>query len=164
MIILPMTLLVVVYGFAYFSKTQMGMEIMERSETIDSNYSGDSRSGTIRIYRGFWVQATMPIVPKILGVGLGGTDDVIDDSPLSWMFYNEHYVNNASGFLIAFGYVGTFLLMIYIISLCSRERTGSIMIIAAFVCLCFLESFMFDSRMLLYIIIPYAYNLKLNNK
>ena len=113
MIILPMTLLVVVYGFAYFSNTQMGMDIMERSETIDSNYSGDSRSGTIRIYRGFWVQATMPIVPKILGVGLGGTDDVIDDSPLFWMFYNEHYVNNASGFLIAFGYVGTFLLMIY---------------------------------------------------
>lgn len=164
MIILPMTLLVVVYGFAYFSKTQMGMEIMERSETIDANYSGDSRSGTIRIYRGFWVQATMPIVPKILGAGLGGTDDVIDDSPLFWMFYNEHYVNNASGFLIAFGYVGTFLLMMYIISLCNRERTGSIMIIAAFVCLCFLESFMFDSRMLLYIIIPYAYNLKLNNK
>lgn len=164
MVVLPLTIIIVFYGLAYFSKTEMGTEVMDRYETIDANYSGDSRSGTIRIYRGFWVQATMPIITQVLGVGLGGTNDVIDKSPLALMFYDEYYVNNASGFLIAFGYIGTILFLLYIISLCNRKNTGSVMIISAFVCLCFLESFLFDSRMLLYIIIPYAYNLKLINK
>lgn len=158
MIVFPLSLLIIVYGFTFFSNTKMGMEVMERSETIDANYSGDSRSGTIRIYRGFWVQATMPFFTQLFGVGLGGTNDVIDESPLFWMFYNEHYVNNASGFLIAFGYIGTFFLVLYIFSLCNKRETGSVMIIASFICLCFLESFMCDSRMLLFLILPYAYS------
>lgn len=162
MVIFPISFILIIYGFTYLSNTQIGTEVLERAETIDANYTGDAMSATIRIYRGFWVQLTMPIIAKVFGVGLGGADAVIDKSPFNYMFNNEHYLNNASGFLIAFGFIGTILLLMYVLSLCRRFETGSIMVVAAFICLCFLESFMMDSRMLLYLIIPYAYTVKKN--
>ena len=155
-IILPFAAILIVYSFTYFSNSELGEQVLSRTEQLDPNYIGDSRSGTIRIYRGFWVYASMPSYLKVFGVGLGGVNSVIDNSPLSWSFENEHYVNNVSCFLMAFGYIGVFLLVIFLFSLCSRKEPGSIALIVAFICLGLMESFICDSRMLLYLLLPYA--------
>ena len=155
-IILPFAAIIIIYGFTYFSNSEMGEQVLSRTEQLDPNYSGDSQSGTIRIYRGFWVYSSMPTILKFFGVGLGGVNSVIDNSPLSWSFVNEHYVNNVSCFLMAFGYIGVFLLVLFLISLCSKNESGSIALIAAFICLGLMESFLCDSRMLLYLLLPYA--------
>ena len=155
-IVLPIVAFIIIYGFDYISKTDIGSEVLERTEQLDADYSGDKHSGTIRIYRGLWVYATMAPVLKVFGVGLGGVNDIIDNSPLSWSFAEDHYVNNASLFLMAFGYIGCALLLLFLVSLCSRAVPGTIYIIVAFVVLCFMESFTFDSRMLLYLLLPFA--------
>ena len=155
-IILPFAAIIIFYGFTYFSNSEMGEQVLSRTEQLDPNYSGDSQSGTIRIFRGFWVYSSMPTILKFFGVGLGGVNGVIDNSPLSWSFVNEHYVNNVSCFLMAFGYIGVFLLVLFLISLCSKNEPGSIALIAAFICLGLMESFLFDSRMLLYLLLPYS--------
>lgn len=155
-IILPFAAILIVYSFTYFSNSELGEQVLSRTEQLDPNYIGDSRSGTVRIYRGFWVYASMPSYLKVFGVGLGGVNSVIDNSPLSWSFENEHYVNNVSCFLMAFGYIGVFLLVIFLFSLCSRKEPGSITLIVAFICLGLMESFLCDSRMLLYLLLPYA--------
>lgn len=155
-IILPFVAIIIFYGFTYFSNSEIGEEVLSRTEQLDPNYTGDSLSGSVRIYRGFWVYASMPSYLKVFGVGLGGVNSVIDNSPLRWSFVNEHYVNNVSCFLMAFGYIGVFLLVIFLFSLCSRKESGSIALIVAFICLGLMESFICDSRMLQYLLLPYA--------
>lgn len=155
-IVLPLVVFLLIYGIDYISKTDIGSEVLERSEQLDADYSGDKHSGTIRIYRGLWVYATMDPVLKVFGVGLGGVNDVIDNSPLNWSFAEDHYVNNASLFMMAYGYIGCALLLLFLVGLCSKSVPGTIYIIVAFVVLCFMESFTFDSRMLLYLLLPFA--------
>lgn len=162
-VILPISVFIVVYGYAYFINTEIGAEVMERTEQLDANYSGDHVSGTVRIYRGFWVHRTMGPLMKIFGVGLGGVNDVIDNSPLSWSFGDDHYVNNASAFMMAFGYIGCILLLCFLFSLCSKQKSGTIYIIAAFITLSLMESFSFDSRMLMYLLLPHMLSVSNNN-
>lgn len=155
-VILPFAAIIIMYSFTYFSNTESGEQVLSRAEQLDPNYTGDSRSGTFRIYRGFWVYESMPSYLKVFGVGIGGVISVIDNSPFSWSFVNEHYVNNVSCFLMAFGYIGVFLLVIFLFSLCSKKESGSIALIVAFICLGLMESFICDSRMLLYLLLPYT--------
>ena len=150
-LILPLSLLIVYYGFTFFSQTEKGAEVLDRQEQLSSDYERTSSSGTIRIYRGFYVQAEMPLVCQVFGVGLGGSEDIIDHSSVKWMFFNEHYLNNASGFLISFGYLGTLLFLVFLFSQLSKKNKECLLLIVAFIVLCLMESFMFDCRMLLYI-------------
>lgn len=155
-IIIPMSGIFLFFAYRAFSNSDMGAGVLERAETLDPNYSGGSRSASVRIYRGFMVYETISPIAKALGVGLGGANDIIDNSPVNWMFRDDHYLNNASGFLISFGYIGTCILLFFLFSLCTRKKSGSVVAIAAFLCLGFMESFLFDSRMLLYVMLPYA--------
>lgn len=150
LLVIPLSLFVAYQGYTVFSQTEQGAALLDRQEELSSDYDRTDSSGTIRIFRGFFVQEEMTPFTKIFGVGQGGANDIIDHSSVKWMFFNEHYLNNASGFLISYGYIGTLLFLLFLFSQYNKQNKGSLMLIVAFIVLCFIESFMCDSRMLLY--------------
>lgn len=158
-IVIPAATIALLIAIPRLAATDQGQEILERQETMAVDYAGDSRSATIRLYRGFFVYSEAPLIVKALGVGLGGADDVIDHSAFNWMFYNEHYLNNASGLLISYGVVGTILFLLFLFTLRNKKEKGVYTALGAFIVLCFMESFMFDTRMLLYLCVIYACSL-----
>lgn len=155
----PLVAIVLFVALPKLLATDQGQDLLERQETMDVDYAGDSRSATIRIYRGFFVYGEAPTSVKTLGVGVGGADDVIDHSAFKWMFFNEHYLNNASGFLISYGWVGTFLFLLFLFRFRGNKEKGRFVALGAFLVLSFMERFMFDTRMLLYLCAIYACSL-----
>lgn len=158
-IVIPLVFVGLLYTLPRLAESEQGQEILERQKTMEMDYSGESRSATIRIYRGFFVYGDAPAVVKILGVGLGGADDVIDKSSYNWMFFKEHYLNNASGLLISYGVLGTILFLLFLFSFRIKKEKGTNLALWGFIILCFMESFMFDTRMLLYLCAIYACSL-----
>lgn len=150
--ILPLLVGVIYYGYGLFSVTEEGEKVLDRIEQLEVDQDRVS-SGMIRIHRGFFVYKDMSLETKTFGVGAGGADYMIDNSRFHWMFAseNDHYLNNASFFLIAYGLIGTFLFLLFLIDILKKKRFLSIVIVASFFTLCFMESFVFETRMLLYI-------------
>lgn len=151
-LVLPLILCTLYFGYGFFSTSEEGEEVLERIEQLNVEQDRVS-SGLIRIYRGFFVFEEMPIEAKIFGVGAGGVDYMIDNSRYHWMFLSEkdHYLNNASFFLMAYGYIGTFFFILFLIDILMKNSFLSIIIVAAFITLSLMESFVFETRMLLYI-------------
>lgn len=108
--------ILIIGGFILFNKvseTDQGQRLLDRQEEIQYKASDRISSGTMRIYRGYFVYGDMPLVLKILGVGTSGTDNAIEESTYFWMFGKEKYINNVQKILIGTGFVGLVLFLIY---------------------------------------------------
>lgn len=159
-LITPLVILLIIYSFNYIISTEQGAKILERTEELDAN-SDRVSSGTMRIYRGYYVFEDMSLFLKTTGVGTGATSDVIDDSSVKWMFHSfEHYLNNAQILLIAYGVLGTFFFMFHIFYLIRYNTGEGKFLIIAFLGLSFIESFWGGSKMLLYIAISFLLSQK----
>jgi hypothetical protein len=150
--ILPLAAAAIYIGYGYVSTSEEGEKTLQRVEQLDVEQDRVS-SGMIRLYRGFFVFDEMPIEAKVFGVGAGGADYMIDNSVYHWMFASEedHYLNNSSFFLIAYGYIGTLLFLLFLIDIIKRKHFLSTVIVAGYITLSLMESFVFETRMLLYI-------------
>ena len=103
----------------------------------------------------------MNVIQQVLGVGTGGSIDVIDNSPYRVMFFEgEHYLNNIQMFLIGFGLVGTFLFAIHYFKLFKRNSLVGQLVLIAFLSNCFLESFFMTSKMILFMVIAFLAKLE----
>ena len=89
-IILPVMIIFVVQAFGIVSSTEKGSKLLDRTEELDGEQDKIS-SGAMRIYRGFIVYSNMTLSQQVTGVGSGVTIDVIDNSPVNWMFYDSEY-------------------------------------------------------------------------
>lgn len=159
-VLIPISTIIILGGIFILSRTDAGQELLERTEELNADVSQVS-SGTMRVYRGFWVYADQRPVVKLFGIGYGGKDDAIDHSRFSWMFQdNERYINNASVLLLCYGIIGTLLFFMFLIRICKRNSFGAFLLVSVFVVLCFMEAFWGDTRMLLYIAIPIIMKLR----
>lgn len=149
--IVPLSAFLAFQIYSVFSQSEQGAAVLDRQEEMSIDYERINSSGTVRIYRGFFVLEDTPFLVKMFGVGQGGANDVIDHSTVKWMFNNEHYLNNTSGFILSYGYIGTLIFLLFLLFLYNKNNKDSLMLIVGFIVLCFLEDFMCDSRMLLYI-------------
>lgn len=151
---------VAIYGINYLLSTEIGTSLMDRSSELETG--GDyERSGTIRIFRGFYVFGAMDVLQQIFGVGTGGSIDVIENSPYFIMFFdNERYLNNFQMLLIGFGIVGTILFLNHYRKLYQGNELSGKLVLVAFFSLCFLESFFLTSKMILFFAIAYLYKNK----
>lgn len=146
---------IAVYAINYIISTEMGISLMNRSSELQSG--GDyERSGTIRIFRGFYVYGTMDLLQQIFGVGTGGSIDVIESSPYFIMFFgSERYLNNLQMLLIGFGLIGTLLFFVHYYKLYRGNNLSGKLTLIAFLSLCFLESFFLTSKMILFFVIAF---------
>ncbi len=154
------SIIIGIFLFQKIMNTQIGENLMRRTTELDAE--GDyERSGTIRIFRGFYVYSAMNVIQQVLGVGTGGSIDVIDNSPYRVMFFEgEHYLNNIQMFLIGFGLVGTFLFAIHYFKLFKRNSLVGQLVLIAFLSNCFLESFFMTSKMILFMVIAFLAKLE----
>jgi len=139
-------------GITYIQSTSKGSELLSRTEEL--SYDGSQRisSGTMRIFRGYYVFDAMPQTQKIAGVGSGYCSNVIEDSSSFWMFSgSERYINNIQELLIAYGIIGTFLFLLHLFGLYKYSWHYGRMLIIAFLGLCFIEQFWLGPKMFLYL-------------
>lgn len=157
----------VLVGYFVISKlmdTEIGASLFNRVSEIDAE--GDyERSGTIRIFRGFYVFSGMDSLLQLLGVGTGGSVDVIDNSKYLVMFFdNERYLNNIQMLLIGFGIIGTILFSGHIVRLYRKNALSGKLVLAAFIAICFLESFFMTSKMILFMTIAFLSKVEYDKK
>jgi len=157
----------VLVGYFVITKlmdTEIGAALFNRVSEIDAE--GDyERSGTIRIFRGFYVFSGMDPLLQLFGVGTGGSVDVIDNSKYLVMFFdNERYLNNIQMLLIGFGIIGTILFSGHIVRLYRKNALSGKLVLAAFIAICFLESFFMTSKMILFMTIAFLSKLEYDKK
>ena len=155
---------VAVYAINYVLSTEIGISLMNRSTELQGD--GDyERSGTIRIFRGFYVYGAMDLLQQIFGVGTGGSIDVIENSPYFIMFFgSERYLNNLQMLLIGFGLIGTILFFVHYYKLYRGNNLSGKLTLVAFLSLCFLESFFLTSKMILFLVIAFLCKKEKTNK
>lgn len=143
------------YLIMRLADTEVGASMMNRVSEIDAK--GDyERSGTIRIFRGFYVFGGMPFILQLFGVGTGGSIDVIDNSQYLIMFFGtERYLNNIQTLLIGYGIIGTILFGLHFVRLYKDNTLSGRLVLVAFLSICFLESFFMTSKMILFMIIAF---------
>lgn len=154
LIIIPFCVVISIVAYNKLSSTEVGDELLSRTSELE--IEGDRvSSGTIRLYRGYFVYFSAEPIVQILGAGLGGKDDVIDNSPYSWMFRSdEHYLNTIQLLLISYGVVGAVLFFIFLFGLIKGNSFGGKLVILAFIVLSAMESVFCSPKMLIYISIP----------
>ncbi len=154
-IILPVMIIFVVQAFGIVSSTEKGSKLLDRTEELDGEQDKIS-SGAMRIYRGFIVYSNMTLSQQVTGVGSGVTIDVIDNSPVNWMFYDsEYYLNNVQTLLIGYGLIGTVVFLFFLLFLGRSNNYIAKFFIILFIGLSFIESLWGSARMLLYLSIPF---------
>lgn len=162
-VVFPASMFIVVFGFNYLSNTESGSQMLDRMDELSLDYERVS-SGTVRVFRGFFVYDDMSTKDQLIGVGAGGIEYAVDNSNFRWMFeQSERYLNNASAFLVAYGIIGTLLFFFFLLQLCDKKQIGSILLVLAFIGLSMMESFFCNTRMLLYLGLAsrFKYNTKL---
>lgn len=148
---------IAIYGVSYMLSTDIGNSMLNRTTELEAGGDYD-RSGTIRIFRGFYVYGAMDFLQQLFGVGAGGSIDVIENSPFFIMFFGtERYLNNMQMLLIGFGLFGTILFFIHFFKLYKGNMLSGKLSLIAFLSLCFLESFFLTSKMVLFFVIAYLY-------
>lgn len=148
------SLAVILYN--QLASTEIGQSFSNRSSEFDSGASYE-RSGVIRVIRGFLVYGAEDDMQQLLGVGTGGSIDIIDNSPYKYMFFGvERYLNNVQMLLVGFGIIGAFLYLLHLFKLYNRNSVSARLVLIAFIGISFLESFFFNSKMALYMAFVFA--------
>lgn len=139
-----------IFAFQEMASTDIGQSLMRR--TVELEVGGNyNNSGTIRIFRGFYVYGAMYFVQQLFGVGTGGSVQAIEESPYLVMFYdNERYLNNVQMLLVGFGVIGTLLFLGHLLKLYKSNTLSGKLVLIGFLSICFLESFFMTSKMILY--------------
>lgn len=156
-IILPLVSILALLVFINYSNTEKGAAVVDRAAQLDPNGYNEVSSGIIRVYRGYMVYETLDLSAQLMGVGVGGADDAIDNSSYNWMFEEgEHYLNNIQTLLIGYGVIGTFIFMLFLFSMTQTKSFVSVLFVVAFLTTSLLESFFCAYRMLFFLSIPFV--------
>ena len=144
---------VVTGGLLFFSTTQNGEEMLERTSEL-STTNMERHSGFVRVYRGYilWNELSDPL--KVLGVGKD-TGPVFENSSFKWMFFseNDRFLNGIQSVLICNGIIGLIIILvffyrIYKFSAIDIYRRA---LLYSFLILMFMESIFNSSYMVFYL-------------
>lgn len=132
---LKMALLVIpaMVGVLYvYISSEMGQEMMSRSETLSSDYvnsGGTSRSAYLRIYRGFAVYDQYGTIEKVLGNDNNHYFFSKAMSSSAAMFFedeNDTYLNTLQSFLLYTGLVGIIFFVLIFIEIWKKSYGGGV--------------------------------------
>lgn len=156
-VILPLVSILALVFFISYSNTEKGAAVVDRAVQLNPNNNNELSSGIIRVYRGYMVYDTLDLPAQLLGVGVGGANDAIDNSSYNWMFEEgDHYLNNIQTLLIGYGIIGTFIFMLFLLSMIRTKSFVSVLFVVAFLSTSLLESYFCAYRMLFFLGIPFV--------
>lgn len=144
-----------IIGIFLFSRTEMGASMIERQSEMSIENEGGSRSGFMRVYRGFMLFDEYDLIHKIIG---NDNDREIARATMSSAISNEFgdnqdtFFNGASYCLLRTGVIGFLLLFGFLISIYKNNSPQGKAIILSFIILMFLEAVFFANNMLLFLI------------
>ena len=162
-LLIPLVSICALFMFDVVAKTDFGKDLLERQQELEVGKTKWVSSGNIRISRGFLVFSEESAKDKLIGVGTGGTENIVEQSSYYWMFRNETYMNLAQSLLIGYGIIGTILFLIHILLLLRINTFEGRGVIVVFIGLAFIEAFLFSSKMLLYTAFAYQFQKSLSN-
>lgn len=153
-IFIPLLLVILFVAYPAISKSEKGEKLLNRTEELNSSQDRVS-SGMIRIFRGYFVYSSMPLLLTITGVGSATSVDAIEGSRYFWMFYQEErYLNTAQTLLIGYGLIGFLFYMLFLRQLfCSTNYIVKLFVLV-FIVLSLIESFWGNSKMFILLLIP----------
>lgn len=160
-LVYPIIIIIITNLFFFISEIELGQGLLERVNELALNDSARISSGTMRIYRGYYVFDEMPFFEKIFGVGVGNVQTVALNSSVVSMFVEgdgtKPMLNVIQVLLVGYGIIGTFLFLIHILYLAVKNSYYGTFIVIAFICLTFMEFFFCSGKMLFYITLSYGF-------
>lgn len=153
-----------IIGAGVFMKTEMAGELLERQSEMSIDYTGGSRSGFMRLWRGYYVYAEMPTSRKIIGLN---NDDLLRQYEQRSLFSEtfssdtDRFYNGMGMLLTRQGLVGLFLFLVLLGSIWKKTNQAGKLIIICFFSYMLMESVYLNNRMALYLILSWCL---LNNK
>ncbi len=141
-----------------FLRTNVASEMLERTSEMSIEYEGGSRSGFMRLWRGYYVYSEMPLQKQIIGLN---NPDLLKEYEARTVFSGtfaegDRYYNGMSTLLTRQGIIGFVLFLFLVISLWKRTYRPGHIIIACFICYMLMESVYFNSRMAFYLIFAWC--------
>ena len=125
-------LLIGLVGY-YYINSDIGGMLLERRSELDSVYEGGSRSGFLRVWRGFYVYGDYSFIEKIIGCPNGVTQlSHVYTSGMQMIDSAELYFNAFQKILLNTGIIGLGIFVFIIIrlwrgnSVCGKALLGSL--------------------------------------
>lgn len=157
-------LLVMLLSFIFYSVGILETPIERISSIFAVSQGGTlARSSTgMRVYRGFALFAALPLLYKIIGVGLGNLGNFVVENNIYTnfdYFYTSlnqfEYVNGISGVLLSSGIIGAFYFIKYFCSLYRNTENPYTLIFLQFTLLLFGGGGFFSMTTVLYLSLVY---------
>lgn len=150
-------LLLIVVGYVYLN-TSIGDRLSGRKTELSFEYEGGSRSGFMRLYRGFYVFDTYSTHDKIFGND--NNQDIISHIMHSDVYdtfgeRNDTFFNGYQYCLLRTGFIGLLILVVLIIRTVKNNSLCGKSIILSFACLMAVEAMFFGNNMILFLILSY---------
>lgn len=141
-------------AFYMFINSEMGAGVLERSTELSSEYEGGSRSGFLRLWRGYYVFEDYSFREQLFGVT---NQNVILEhvyhSGMSFGIRAELYFNGFQDILLYTGYVGLIIFVIVLRYLWKGNTLCGKAIIGTFVALMLVENIYFSNVMLVHLLL-----------
>ena len=154
-LVLSMTIILTPIMLHLYLKSDSGAELIGRTSEISGQV--DNNSGFVRVWRGYYVFASMSETQKIFGIGNDTNIRNTINNTFIRNYFNENeiYVNTFQSFLIRTGCIGAFLFILTLLNLWKRNSFSSKAILTIMFALSFVASFFLSFVMILFMIIPY---------
>ena len=156
--------------FSLFSDNEVFMRLLERTnELSNTEQQYGPQSGFIRIWRGFLIYGALPVLNKLLGVGVGSLEYVSDNLVVFLSNRVEGtFFNGIQMLLVSGGIIGTFLFFRFLYPFFNKLSFEGKSVIIVMLGLFFIEHMWFTPKMFLYFLIAYsiskAPNISLSSK
>lgn len=147
-------------GLAIFMRTEIASEYVERQAEMSIDYEGGSRSGFMRLWRGYYVYSELPTSRKIIGLNNPNALIIYEQRSLfseTFRTETDHFYNGMSMLLTQQGIIGMVLFILLIWTIWKRTDKTAHLIIVCFVTYMLMESVYLNYRMAFYLVI--AWNL-----
>ena len=148
-----------------FSNNPFVASILSRTSEFSTEVEAyGSQSGFIRIWRGYFIYASMDIINQIFGVSIAGVDAITKAVFIPGCRFEGTFSNGIQALLIYGGIIGFLLFMSYIIKLYKKcDITGKV-IIVSMITIFFMEHMLNTPKMFLYILLASCFMRKINIK
>lgn len=154
-LILAMTIILAPIMLHLYLKSDSSAELIGRTSEISGQV--DNTSGFMRVWRGYYVFASMSETQKIFGIGNDANIRNTINKTFIRNYFNENeiYLNTFQSFLVRTGYIGVFLYILTLLSLWKGNSFCSKAILTIMFALSLVASFFLSFVMILFFIIPY---------
>ena len=157
--------IVLVAGY-YYVNSEMGAGLMERQAELSMDWDGrGSRSGFLRIWRGFFVFGDYTLIEKLLGCPNEMAQLAhVSSSGMLMVDSAELYFNMFQKILLNTGLVGLGIFVFIVIHIWSNNTICGKAIIATLVALSFIAAIYMSHTMILYMVLAESMKPKYNHK